>query len=84
MIFDLTVFLTTKLPILVHDTVVFKNIENDSVARLLPVYIGSSKQSFIALDEIEKYGSATADLLRQHSVIQLDNQHVLHVKGWRK
>jgi Uncharacterised protein conserved in bacteria (DUF2326) len=53
-LFDLTIFLLTRLPILVHDTVIFKNIENDSVSRLLPVYLDTSKQSFIALDEIEK------------------------------
>jgi hypothetical protein len=50
-LFDLTIFLLTRLPILVHDTVIFKNIENDSVSRLLPVYLETAKQSFIALDE---------------------------------
>ena len=58
-LFDLTIFLLTRLPILVHDTVIFKNIENDSVSRLLPVYLETAKQSFIALDEIDKYGSET-------------------------
>jgi hypothetical protein len=82
-LFDLTVFLATKLPILVHDTVVFKNIENDSVARLLPVYLSTSKQSFIALDEIEKYGKETFDLLKQHMVLELDDRKVLYIKDWR-
>jgi hypothetical protein len=82
-LFDLTVFLATKLPILVHDTVVFKNIENDSVALLLPVYLSTSKQSFIALDEIEKYGKETFDLLKQHMVLELDDRKVLYIKDWR-
>lgn len=82
-LFDLTVFLSTKLPILVHDTVVFKNIENDSVARLLPVYMKTSKQSFVALDEIEKYGGETFSLLMQHHVLQLDDNNVLYIKDWR-
>jgi hypothetical protein len=42
------------------------------------------KQSFIAPDEIEKYGPETATLLRSRSVIELDDTHVLNVKDWRK
>jgi len=82
-VFDLTVFLATKLPVVAHDTVLFKNIENDSVAGLLRVYMETAKQSFIALDEIEKYGAPTAELLRQRSVVRLDDEHVLYVKDWR-
>lgn len=80
---DLTIFAVTQLPVVVHDSLLFKNIENDSVARLIQIYINSAKQSFIALDEIEKYGMDTSALLRDRSVIQLDNQHVLYVKDWR-
>jgi hypothetical protein len=43
----------------------------------------TTKQSFIALDEIEKYGASNAELLRQRSVIRLDDDHVLYVKDWR-
>ena len=83
-ILDLTVFLATQLPVIAHDSVLFKNIENDSVARLLRVYMQTDKQSFIALDEIEKYGSGTAAVLRERSVVQLDDAHVLYIKDWRK
>lgn len=80
---DLTVFLATRLPVVAHDTVLFKNIENDSVAKLITVYLATTKQSFIALDEIHKYGGEAAQVLRDRSVIQLDDQHVLYVKDWR-
>ena len=82
-LFDLTIFLLTRLPILVHDTVIFKNIENDSVSRLLPVYLGTAKQSFIALDEIEKYGAETSAFLIEHRVLQLDTTNLLYIKDWR-
>jgi hypothetical protein len=82
-LFDLTIFLLTRLPILMHDTVIFKNIENDSVSRLLPVYLETEKQSFVALDEIEKYGSETVALLKRHHVLQLDTTHLLYTKDWR-
>ena len=76
-------FLLTRLPILVHDTVIFKNIENDSVSRFLPVYLETSKQSFIALDEIEKYGPETSAFLTAHRVLQLDTKNLLFIKDWR-
>ena len=82
-LFDLTIFLLTRLPILVHDTVIFKNIENDSVSRLLPVYLETEKQSFIALDEIDKYGPETTALLIEHRVLQLDTKNLLYIKDWR-
>jgi uncharacterized protein YydD (DUF2326 family) len=82
-LFDLTMFLLTRLPILVHDTVIFKNIENDSVSRLLPVYLETAKQSFIALDEIEKYGAETSAFLIEHRVLQLDTKNLLYTKDWR-
>jgi hypothetical protein len=82
-VLDLTIFLATELPLLAHDSVLFKNIENDSVARLLSIYRQTSKQSFIAIDEIEKYGAAAAALLRERSAIQLGNENVLYIKDWR-
>jgi hypothetical protein len=82
-LFDLTMFLLTRLPILVHDTLIFKNIENDSVSRILPVYLETVKQSFIALDEIEKYGPETSEFLEKHRVLQLDTKNLLYIKDWR-
>lgn len=82
-VFDLTVFLATQLPVLAHDSILFKNIENDSVSRLVNIYMQSTKQSFIALDEISKYGSATEKLLLARRVVQLDDSHVLYTKDWR-
>lgn len=82
-IYDLTVFANTPLPVIAHDSLLFKNIETDSVAKLLPVYQRIQKQSFIAIDEADKYGPQTASLLRQLSVIQLDNVNLLFTKDWR-
>ncbi|OPY74544.1 MAG: hypothetical protein A4E65_03819 [Syntrophorhabdus sp. PtaU1.Bin153] len=82
-VLDLTVFRATILPFVAHDSLLFKNIENDSVARLLQVYLGTEKQSFVAIDEIDKYGRDTASMLRDRSVIQLDDDNVLFIKDWR-
>lgn len=83
-IFDLSIFELTELPIIIHDSVLFKNIENDAVAKLLNVYIKSQKQSFISLDEINKYGDLACQLLQKKKVIQLSNENMLFIKDWRK
>ncbi len=82
-LFDLAVFHATNLPVIAHDSVLFKNISNDSVAHLVSLYAKSFKQSFIALDEIKKYGEVAEKTLIRHSVIQLSDQAVLYVKDWR-
>ena len=82
-LFDLAVFLQSKVPAIAHDSVLFKNIENQAVARLLNAYRETNKQSFIALDEVDKYGREAAALLRSCSVIQLDNEQLLFTKDWR-
>ncbi len=83
-IFDLAVFRQTSLPIIIHDSLLYKNIENDSVVNLLHVYRNVDKQSFIAIDEARKYGEATSGILRSQSVIELDAQNVLFIKNWRE
>lgn len=82
-LFDMAVFRATSLPVIAHDSVLFKNISNDSVANLIRLYATIQKQSFIALDEIQKYGPAAAEILKLQSVIQLSDKSVLYIKDWR-
>ena len=82
-LFDMAVFRATILPTIAHDSVLFKNISNDSVANLVRLYATIQKQSFIALDEIQKYGPAAAEILKRQSVIQLSDNAVLYIKDWR-
>jgi len=81
---DLAIFETTVLPFVIHDSVLFKNIENEAVARLIKLYISLGKQTFIAIDEINKYGEETEKLLLDNKVIRLTNENVLYIKDWRK
>lgn len=84
LVFDLSIFSSTSLPILIHDSLLFKNIENDAVANLINEYSGFSKQSFVAIDEIEKYGRVAAQALYDKRVIELSDNRVLYTKDWRK
>lgn len=83
-VLDLAIFQTTNLPFLVHDSVLYKNVENMSVAKLLRVYADIRKQSFVAIDEVGKYGKATAEMTAARAVIKLSNSAVLYTKDWRK
>lgn len=83
-IFDLSVFSTTKLPILVHDSLLFKNIENAAVAKIVDLYMSHDKQSFISIDEISKYGKVASKNLSKNKVIKLQDDKVLYIKDWRK
>lgn len=81
---DLAFLEVTGLPFLVHDSVLFKNIQNDAVAKLIDLYESTGKQTFIAIDEIEKYGDVAEKKLEGKKVIQLHNSNVLYIKDWRK
>jgi hypothetical protein len=83
-IFDLSIFSLTDLPILIHDTPLFKNVENQAVAKFVDEYRQFAKQSFLALDEIEKYGPEAEKALLENRVLQVSDKAVLYTKDWRK
>lgn len=83
-LFDLAVFELTKLPFIIHDSFLFKNIQNSAVSRLIELYNKQKKQVFISIDEINKYGEDTEKLLLKKKVVRLTNSQVLYVKDWRK
>ena len=83
-IFDLTLLRTSALPLIAHDSPIFKNVENDVVAHLVQEYSKETKQVFIAIDEISKYDQAASRTIGQHAVIKLSNSEVLYDKNWRK
>jgi len=82
-IFDLAIFALTDLPILIHDSPLYKNVENQVVANFIKEYARYQKQSFIALDEIDKYGVETATTLRANCVVELSDTKVLYTEDWR-
>ena len=83
-VFDLSVLKTSKLPFVIHDSLLFKNIENSAVASMITQYNTGNKQSFIAIDEIAKYGTNAAGNLLKNSIIKLDENNTLFDKTWKK
>ncbi len=80
--FDFSIFTLTNLPILIHDSPLFKNIENPISAKLFELYTTFAKQSFIAVDEITKYGKEIELLLSQNAVVTLSKDHYLFGYAW--
>lgn len=84
LLLDLSIFSLTSLPFLIHDSLLFKNIENTAVGKLVKIYASFEKQTFISIDEIDKYGLSASNTLRKNTVIELKNNALLYNKDWRK
>jgi len=83
-IFDLAIYNLSRLPILIHDSFLFKNIENSSLSNLAKLYESYKKQTFIAIDEINKYDINAQKIFKTNKCIELDNKNLLFTKDWRE
>lgn len=81
--FDLSLFSITKLPILIHDTIMFKNIEVPAFENLIKIYKSFEKQIFISIDEIDKFSQQTKNVLNDRKAIELDKSNTLFIKNWK-
>ena len=81
-IFDLSILELTVLPMLVHDSILFKDIGNKRIERLIKYYTThDKKQIFIAIDEHKKYTNVV-EVLEKNKVIKLDKTNTLYNKIW--
>jgi len=81
---DLAVLQTTGLPFLIHDTMLFKNVENTIFEHLIDIYKRQEKQVFIAVDEINKFEPTAMETLENNCVLQLSYENTLFIKDWKK
>lgn len=72
-VYDLAVLGLTKLPILVHDSVVLKQISDDAIERIIELYSSCGKQVIITLDKQDSYSEKTGELLSESAVLNLGN-----------
>lgn len=82
-IFDLAILSLTKMPFIMHDSFLFKNIENEAVEKIINFYNSLSKQVFIAIDIIDLYNKETQKILEEKKVILLSNDKLLTTLDWR-
>lgn len=82
--FDLAMLSLTKLPIALHDSVIYKNIEVPATARILRILAAmQSKQVFLSFDEAKKFGPYVEQLLKRFTVLKLAHDDLLYTKDWR-
>jgi hypothetical protein len=82
-IFDLAILTLTKMPFIMHDSFLFKNIEKEAVEQIIRFYNSMTKQVFIAIDIIDMYNKETQKILEDKKVILLSNDKLLTSKDWR-
>lgn len=70
-VFDLAMLEETPLPILVHDSILLKQIQDESLEGIIRFYSTQPKQVFIALDKEESFTPATQTMLKTSTVLRL-------------
>ena len=70
-VFDLAMLTITKLPVISHDSVMLKQIEDEAIEKILELYSDTPKQVFIALDKEGSYTPRAQQIMEKSKVIQL-------------
>jgi len=82
--FDLTFLANTILPCLIHDSLLFKNMDVPAVEKLISIYSESKKQIFIAIDEKSKYSKKTQNKINTAMFLELNENRVAFKLKWKK
>ncbi len=82
-VFDLAVASLTKLPLIVHDSIVLKQIADDALERILSLYMACGKQVIISLDKQTSYSNDATNMLINNKILELGpNGNELFGKSW--
>ncbi|MBB1465028.1 hypothetical protein H5300_17115 [Vibrio sp. SG41-7] len=80
---DLTLLEKTCLPCIIHDSLLFKNMDVTSIENLISTYASFEKQIFISIDEVSKYKPSTQKIIDESEFIKLDNNRVAFCVKWK-
>jgi len=82
--FDLAMLSLTPLPMFIHDSIIYKNIEVPATQRILRIFFRvKAKQIFISFDEAKKFGTTVEASLNASAVLKLTRHRLLYTKDWR-
>lgn len=71
-LYDLAILELTKLPFVIHDSVLFKNLSDNRVIKVFEEYENSRKQIFVSFDKKNSYESdELKKTIENHRVIEL-------------
>ena len=68
---DLASLKLTVLPTIAHDTILFHNIGQDPMVKILELYNKCEKQIFIAIDESKKYDKTAQEIIDNNKILEL-------------
>lgn len=74
MALDLAMLRITSLPILIEDSIMFKNIESKTNEKIIDTFLGSPKQIFIAMDQLSLLTEKTRSSLRKSSFMRVSRK----------
>ena len=80
-IFDLALLRLTELPVIAHDSNIFKNIADLPIDKIMELYNQSKKQIFIAFDKEDTFYDVTRDIVHSTKVIEL-HENGGELFGW--
>lgn len=82
--FDLAMLSLTGLPFLIHDSVIYKNIEVPAMRNILRILAAvKRKQVFLSFDEAGKFGGRAAQILHDKAVLKLNKDELLYSRDWK-
>jgi hypothetical protein len=84
-IYDLSILNNTDLPYMMHDSLIFKNIADLPIDKIMQLYLQSKKQIFISFDKKEAFTEYTEKTVTNTTVIELyDDGGELFGWSWAK
>ncbi len=85
-LYDLAVLELTKLPFVIHDSILFKNLSDSRVIKVFEEYENSRKQIFVSFDKKNSYESdELKKTIENHTVIKLySSGGELFGRSWAK
>ena len=85
---DLSILYCSTLPALAHDSLLFKNIDDEGINGIVKIYDETkqlNKQVFIAFDKQTSYGIDTYDTLQENKVLHLyEGGGELYGNSWNR
>ncbi|HCD1094140.1 TPA: hypothetical protein JD652_RS02760 [Proteus mirabilis] len=79
---DISFLHTTKLPIVIEDSIVFKNIEVAAIEKIVNTLNIIDKQVFISLDQLNIYSAKTRSILRKASFMRISRKYPAFKVSW--
>ena len=69
-VINIATLLTTSLPLLIHVSVMLKQISNEGIEKAFEIYDNLEKQVFISIDKDTSYTDETVEIIRKDEVLK--------------